>query len=125
MQAKGYDWRAIASLLSEQGIAVTAATLKSHVAQAKTPSRRRTSRKRSGTEGSRAKTPPVAGEQKGTVTRRAAGGAETRSDRATLSPPIVAPKHPVEQAPKTGRSPAQDPASRRSAFVPEEDSDDL
>jgi hypothetical protein len=124
MHSKGYDWSAIAELLTQQGIAVTGVTLKSHLQQAKTAKRRKArggrdaaaSKRSSATKGSR--------EQKLPATRSVAGGPNRAADNAAPAPAMGAGKHAPGEAPKTGRA-AQDAAIRRSAFVPEEDTDDL
>jgi hypothetical protein len=126
MQSKGYDWKAIASLLSEQGIAVTVVTLKSYLQQAKARRVKRAQRK-----DGRIKT----------LARNAARGAHNRSDqgavdtargaatradgRVLAAPPAGIAKQPSGDALKTSRPPDQDSDARRSAFVPEEDRDDI
>ena len=125
MQAKGYDWKAIASLFCEQGIEVTAVTLKSYLQQAKADRRRRRRKPRSvdGPGKSRA-------ERGGRV---AAGGTASlaQADAASVAkapgvtPPVAAGKAVRADPPTAVRTPPPDAGTRRSAFVPEEDSDDL
>ena len=125
MQSKGYDWNAIACLLSEHGIRVTAVTLKSYLQQAKARPSKRTHRKaggsssppRSGSGGSRN------GTDHGTASVR---GADTGAGKAGLpAPPAAVAKQPAGDVPKTSRPPVVDAGARRSTFVPEEDTDDI
>jgi hypothetical protein len=122
MQSKGYDWRAIASLLSEHGIAINVVTLKSYLQRAKAGGVK-SRRKRRGSHDADKRTPRGSGEATRGGAAKAAGEA-TRGPREDAAAPAVgAPNHtPVGGAKATL---ANDAVSRRSAFVPEEDTDDI
>jgi hypothetical protein len=126
MKAKGYDWKAIASLLSEHGVPVTAVTLKSYLQQAKAGRGKKARRKGDAADG----VPRSAsGAIRSPAGRGPAGtprGANSRTGKASPgAPPAVIAKQPSAETVKTSRPPAQDADARRSAFVPEEDTDDI
>jgi hypothetical protein len=126
MQAKGYDWEAIARLLSEQGIAVTAVTLKSYLHQAKAPAARKVARKLKGVRESERGASPERSDTAESRTIRATARAESHADKA--APVVATPaaaKPSAEESSKAKARPAVDGTARRSAFVPEEDSDDI
>ena len=124
MQSKGYDWKAIASLLSEHGIAVNVVTLKSYLQRAKA-GRVKARRKRGGGHDADKRPAPGAGEAtRGGAAKAPAAPARGPSEHS--APPAVGASNriPVGGA-KATHAPGNDAISRRSAFVPEEDTDDL
>jgi hypothetical protein len=126
MHAKGYDWEAIARLLSEQGVAVTAVTLKSYLHQAKAPAGKRAGQKQKGLQGRQRGLSQRRPDAAGGPTGRAVPRAESHADKvaSAAAPPVPAKQSAVESSKAKGR-PTEDLSVRRSAFVPEEDSDDL
>jgi hypothetical protein len=121
MQSKGYEWTAIANLLSEHGIAVTPVTLKSYLQQAKAGRGKRAHRRsespRSGSIGARNRA-----DQRTADTAR---GADPGASKVSLAPrPVPIAKHSPGEI-LTTNPPAQGAGTRRSAFVPEEDTDDI
>ena len=124
MQSKGYDWGAIASLLSENGIAINVVTLKSYLQRAKA----RGGKARRGRRGSHdADKRPARGSGEGTRGGAArAAGAATRGPREDPAAPAAgaSTRLPVGDA-KATHALGNDALSRRSAFVPEEDTDDI
>ncbi len=125
MQSKGYDWKAIASLLSEHGIAVNVVTLKSYLQRAKAGRSQSPPQAQGRPRCGQATCPRV---RRGHPWRRRKGtgsGHEGR-ERATAAPPAAgaSSRIPVGGA-KATHAPGNDAISRRSAFVPEEDTDDL
>ena len=124
MQSKGYDWSAIASLLSEHGIAINVVTLKSYLQRAKA-GEVRPRRKRGAGNGAAPRTPRGSRKDTGRGTAKAAEGrTEDRSENAPETP-AGAPKEAAVGASKTGGARAQEAVSRPWAFVPEEDTDDI
>ena len=131
MQAKGYGLPAIAELLSDNGVVVTAKTLKTYLGEARAAGGRKNRRK--------AKTQPPAG------TGAAATAPTTESTRAVEAHAasgdahpgtrVVAKAAPVAATPPAPEAPAVTPkgtvrqsdeaSSRRSAFVPKEDTRDI
>ena len=124
MQSKGYDWSAIASLLSEHGIAINVVTLKSYLQRAKAGEVRPHRKRRAG-NGAAPRAPRESGKDTGRGTAKAAEGrTQDRSENAPETP-AGAPKEPALGASKTGGACTQDAVSRPWAFVPEEDTDDI
>ncbi len=125
MQSKGYDWEAIAGLLSEHGIAITAVTLRSYLQKLKTAGGKKPSPKRKGlpdVQGSIGSPPPAVD---GVGTKEIAG-ARPRADKgAPAVPPRAAAPEVATEPTKAVRRPSDDGPARRSAFVPTEDSDDI
>ena len=124
MQSKGYDGRAIASLLSEHGIAVNAVTLKSYLQRAKATGVK-ARRKRRGNRVADKRPARGSGEDtRGGAAK--APAAATRGAREDGPAPAAgaSSRIPVGGA-KATHAPANDASARRSAFVPEEDTDDL
>lgn len=126
MQSKGYDWEAIAALLSEQGIPVTAVTLRSYLHQARAAGSKKTNPKRKGlqeAQGSPSRASHGAVDGVGT---KVIPGVRPREDKVA---PVVAPKvaavEIATESTKGLRRPSDVGAGCRSAFVPTEDSDDL
>ena len=101
MQAKGYGLPAIAELLSDNGVVVTAKTLKTYLDEARAAGGRKNRRK---TKAHR----PITD-----------GGPTTESKRAVnaSAAPAVLPKGTAP--------PSDDASSRRSALVPKEDTRDI
>jgi hypothetical protein len=124
MQSKGYDWRAIASLLSEHGIAINAVTLKSYLQRVKAGGVK-ARHKRRGTRDADKRTPRGSGEgaREGAAKTPAAA---TRGPKEDAAAPAAGTSSRIpEGAAKATPALGNDTASRRSAFVPEEDTDDL
>lgn len=122
MHSKGYNWMTIASLLSEHGIAINVVTLKSYLQRAKAGGVK-ARRRRSGRHDASKRLPRASGED----TREGAGkvaAAGTRGAREDASAPAAGASNriPVSIA---KASLGNDAVSRRSAFVPEEDTDDI
>jgi hypothetical protein len=124
LQSKGYDWRAVASLLSEHGIAISVVTLKSYLQRAKAWEVRPHRKGRGGKDAE-----PRTHRGAGKVPRRGAAKAgevktQGRSEDAAEAPGGP-PKEAAEGTPKAGRASAPGAAARPWSFVPEEDTDDL
>lgn len=124
MQSKGYDWKAIASLLSDNGIGITIVTLKSYLQRAKAR-RVRSQRKRSG--GNEAVQRRPRGSRQDTRGGTAKAGESRTQGRDEKAPkaPADAPQEASARTSKAGRISAPDPVSRPWSFVPEEDTDDI
>jgi hypothetical protein len=132
MRSKGYGWSAIAQLVSEGGIAVSAVTLKSYLTQAKAVGRKNGERKvkaprrsqgtgrGAGTEPLRSTVGPAEGANRN-VSADPVGASKTVS--ATASQQVAAPI-PTALA-KTGARRGEDGHPRRSSFVPKEDSEEI
>ena len=124
MQSKGYDWRAIASLLSEHGIAINVVTLKSYLQRSKAGGGK-ARRRRRGTRDADKRTPRGSGEGAREGAAKAPAAA-TRGPKEDAAAPARGPSSRIpEGAAKATPALGNDMASRRSAFVPEEDTDDL
>jgi hypothetical protein len=123
MQSKGYGWEAIASFLSDHGVAINVVTLKSYLRRAKAGGVRPEGKRRGGKE-AKERTPRRSGRDTGVGTREAekirAGGKMAPASTATARPG----KEAAEAAPKAASAPAKDGAKPWS-FVPEEDTDDI
>jgi hypothetical protein len=124
MQSKGYDWKAIASLVSEHGIAMNVVTLKSYLQRAKTGAGK-ARRKRKGNRDADKR--PARGSVEATRGGTAkAAGAATRGSREDGATPAVGASNRIPVGgPKATHAVGNDAIARRSAFVPEEDTDDL
>jgi hypothetical protein len=124
MQSKGYDWRAIASLLSEHGIAINAVTLKSYLQRVKAGGGK-ARRKHRGTGDADKRTPRGSGEAAREGAAKAPAAA-TRGPKEDAAVPALGASNriPVGGAKATSVL-GNDTGPRRSAFVPEEDTDDL
>jgi hypothetical protein len=131
MQANGYGLRAIAELLSENSVIVTAATLKNYLSQAKMGGR-----KKSGTKTKTRRGADSAAEGTAPVTESKAGGERSAApiDRqegarvVTKAPPGVrTPTPPAATTTSIAKGIARpdDGGARRSAFVPKEDTRDI
>src|ERR1019366_3809365 len=105
MQAKGYGLPAIAELLSDNGLAVTATTLKTYLSETRAAGGRKNRRK------SKAHRPVGTG----------ARGIAKVAPAATTPPAPTAPA----VTPKGTARPNDDASARRSAFVPKEDTRDI
>jgi hypothetical protein len=131
MQAKGYGLPAIAELLVDNGVVVTAKTLKTYLGEARAAGGRKNRRKakaqRPLTPGAAATTPTT--ESKRAVDASAASvdakpgarGNAKAAARATTPPPPTA----SAVAPKATARPSDEATSRRSAFMPKEDTRDI
>ena len=131
MRGKGYGLPAIAELLSDNGLAVTATTLKTYLNEARAAggrkSRRKTKARRPvGTEA--AATNPTTGSKPAVETRAAPGDAQPGTRVVAKAAPAVttptAPTAPAVASKGTSRA-SDDASSRRSAFVPKEDTRDI
>ncbi len=131
MQAKGYGLPAIAELLSDNGLAVTATTLKTYLSEARAAGGRKNRRKAKarlpvGTGG--AATGPTTGSKPAVETRAAPGDAHPGARVvAKAAPAVTTPPAPTAPAvaPKGTARPNDDARARRSAFVPKEDTRDI
>jgi hypothetical protein len=124
MQSKGYDWKAIASLLSEHGIDINVVTLKSYLQRAKAGGAK-ARRKRRGNHDADKRTPRGSSEDAREGAAKAPGAA-TRGPKEDGAPPAAGSSNCIPaNAAKANPALGNDTASRRSAFVPEEDTDDL
>src|ERR1700722_18545962 len=86
MQSKGYDWSAIARLLSEHGIAINVVTLKSYLQRAKAGEVRPHRKRRAG-NGAAPTTPRGSRKDTGRGTAKAAEGrTQDRSENAPETP---------------------------------------
>jgi len=133
MQSKGYSLVAIAAMLSERGLAVTAPALKSYLNVAKEDtgvgSKKLQRRSRGSTpkplsEGNRAAA------SIGTPVVKAANVTESATTITPSRPPTAPPPTAPTSASGTGPEKAVAPrvaesAPRRSAFVPSKDSEDI
>jgi hypothetical protein len=131
MQAKGYGLPAIAELLSDNGVVVTARTLKTYLGEARAAGGRKTRRKtkarRAVPNGASATDPTT--ESKRSVEARATSGDAAPGARVVtkLSPAGTTSPAPVPATvvPKVAPRPGDDASARRSAFVPKEDTRDI
>ena len=131
MQAKGYGLPAIAELLSDNGLAVTATTLKTYLSEARTAGgrkSRRTAKARRPVGAGAAATGPST-ESKPARDAHAAAGDPQPGDRvvAKAAPAATKPAAPTAPAaaPKATARPSDETSARRSAFVPKEDTRDI
>jgi hypothetical protein len=124
MQSKGYDWKAIATLLSEHGIAINVVTLKSYLQRSK-PGGGKPRRKRGGARDADKRTPRGSGEgaRAGAAKAPAAATKSPKEDAAVPAPGTS--NRILAGGAKATSVLGNDAGSRRSAFVPEEDTDDL
>ncbi len=131
MQSKGYGLPAIAELLSDNGLAVTATTLKTYLSEARAAggrkNRRKTKAHRLVGTGAAATAPTT--ESKRAVEPHAASGDAQPGARgiAKAAPAATTPPAPTAPAlaPKGTPRPNDDASARRSAFVPKEDTRDI
>ncbi len=131
MQAKGYGLPAIAELLSENGVVVTAATLKSYLSQAKMAGRKKSGTKTktrrgadSGAEGTAPATESKAGGEGSTalIDKQQGTGPVTKAPPGVRTPtPLAATTTTIAK----GIPRPEDGGTRRSAFVPKEDTRDI
>jgi hypothetical protein len=130
MQAKGYGLPAIAELLSDSGVAVTATTLKTYLGEARAAGGRKKRRKTKVLRptGAVATTPTT--ESKPAVASAASGGGQPGARADTKAAPRVTTPTPsatpaaAKGTPGIAR-PADEAGIRRSAFVPKEDTRDI
>jgi hypothetical protein len=131
MQAKGYGLAAIAEFLSDNGVVVTAKTLKTYLGEARAAGGRKKRRKAKGqrplTAGAAATTPTTesmravdASAASGDAHPVARGSAKAAPVATTLPAPTAA-----APAPKATARPSDETSARRSAFVPKEDTRDI
>jgi len=126
MLSKRYDWETIARLLSEQGLPVSPVTLKSYLQHANVARGKKTGAQRKGlreAEGGPARAGHSAGDR---AAPRQIAASAPRADKGTpaATPKATAPEVATESS-KGMRRPAGDGGTRRSAFVPMEDTDDI
>lgn len=123
MQAKGYDWKAIASFLSDHGIAINVVTLKSYLRRVKAGGGRPAGKRRGGREPKqKAALRPSKGT--GVATPEADKNRAGGKTEPTPAPPPRPAKDAAAPASKAASAPAKDGAKPWS-FVPEEDTDDI
>jgi|CZKU01.1.fsa_nt_gi hypothetical protein len=131
MQAKGYGLPAIAELLSDNGLAVTATTLKTYLSETRAAGGRKNRRKskahRPVGTGATA-TAPTTDSKRAVEAHVASGDAEPGARGiAKVAPAATTPPAPTAPAvtPKGTARPNDDASARRSAFVPKEDTRDI
>jgi hypothetical protein len=129
MRAKGYGLPAIAELLSKSGVVVTAKTLKTYLGEARAAGKNRRKAK-----AQRPLTPGAAATTRTRESKRAvdAGAASVdaqpearESAKATARATTPPPPATSALAPKATARPSDDATSRRSAFLPKEDTRDI
>ncbi len=123
MQSKGYDWAAIASLLSEHGIAINVVTHKSDLQRAKAGGRGPAGKRGGGRE-AKQRTPLRSGKGDGVGTPEA----EKRRAGGRTEPAATAGAWPAKEAAATATKVASAPTkdgAKPWSFVPEEDTDDI
>lgn len=135
MQAKGYGLRAIAELLSENSVVVTTATLKNYLSQAKMAGRKKSGTKTktrrgadSGAEGTAPATESKAGGEGSTASVDRQLDKQQGAGPVTKAPPGVRTPTPLAATTTTiakGIPRLDDGGTRRSAFVPKEDTRDI
>ncbi len=131
MQAKGYGLPAIAGLLSDNGLAVTATTLKTYLSEARAAGGRKSRRKakthrpvRTGAAATAATTESKHAAEAHAASEDAPPGARGIAKAAPAATTPPAPTAPAV-APKGTARPSDDVSARRSAFVPKEDTRDI
>ena len=131
MQAKGYGLPAIAELLGDNGLAVTATTLKTYLSETRAAGGRKNRRKskahRPVGTGATA-TAPTTDSKRAVEAHVASGDAEPGARGiAKVAPAATTPPAPTAPAvtPKGTARPNDDASARRSAFVPKEDTRDI
>jgi hypothetical protein len=131
MQAKGYGLSAIAELLSDNGVVVTTKTLKTYLGEARAAGGRKNGRKPKTHRpvGAGATATALATESKRAVEAHAASGDAQLGARGVVRATPAATTPPASAAPvvtpKGTARPSDEASSRRSAFVPKEDTRDI
>ena len=130
MQAKGYGLRAIAELLSENSVIVTAATLKNYLSQAKMAGRKKSgtrTKTRRGAESAAEGTAPVTESKAGGEASVASIDSQQGARVVTKAPGVRTPTPPAATTTSIAKGIARpdDGGARRSAFVPKEDTRDI
>ena len=122
-KSKGDSVEAIATLLSDSGIAMTAGTLRSYLSLVKTSDGKKTKRKpRRGSSGARSESNPAPAAP--ATNDAMAAPVRTQAQPAPVNKEKVKPVSIVGPA-KAAERPPEDAASRRSSFVPREDTEDI
>jgi hypothetical protein len=124
MQSKGYDWRAIASLLSEHGIAINVVTLKSYLQRAKAGGVKARRKRRGSQDADKRRVRDSAEGTRGGTAKAARAATRVPREDAWAGAAGASNRIPAG-GPKATHALGNDTASRRSAFVPEEDTDDI
>ena len=124
LHSKGYDWKAITNLLTEHGIVINVVTLKSYLQRAKAGGVK-ARRKRRGGDDAGKRTVRGSGERTRGGAAKAAEAVTKGASEVAAAPPMRAPSRLPVRSPKANHALGGDATSRRSAFVPEEDTDDL
>ena len=128
MQAKGYGLSAIAELLSDNGVVVTAKTLKTYLGEARAAggrkNRRNAKTQRPVGTGAAATAPTTESKRAHAASGDAQAGARVVAKAAPAATTPPAPAAPVV-TPKGTARPTDDSSARRSAFVPKEDTRDI
>ncbi len=130
MKAKGYGLRAIAELLSENSVVVTAATLKNYLSQAKMAGRKKSgtrTKTRRGAESAAEGTAPVTESKAGGEASVASIDSQQGARVVTKAPGVRTPTPPAATTTSIAKGIARpdDGGARRSAFVPKEDTRDI
>ena len=133
MQAKGYGLPAIAELLSDNGLAVTATTLKTYLSEARAaggPKNRRKTKPQRPVGAGPAATAPMTESKRAVEASAASGDAQpgargvAKGAPAATIPPAPATPTVTPKGTGTARR-SDDGSSRRSVFVPQEDTRDI
>ena len=124
MQSKGYGWTAIADLLSEHGIPINVVTLKGYLQRTKAGAGK-SRHKRKGSPDAEKRPARGSGEDPRKGAARATAAAATAPKEETAEPLGGPPNRTPVGGAKAPRALDSGTVSRRSAFVPEEDSDDI
>jgi len=125
MQAKGYGLPAIATHLSDNGLAMTTKTLKTYLTEARATGGRRKRRaaKRVGSTTGAGSTAPTTESKSAGV---AQAGSAAALHAARVVPKTTPPATPAAAKGTTGTTrPGDDAGVRRSTFVPKEDTRDI
>jgi hypothetical protein len=126
MLSKGYDWAEIARLLSEQGLSVSPVTLRSYVQHANVAVGKKKSLKRKGLRGAQGIPARAShGAVDGVGTKEVPGPRPGANKVMPAIMPRAAALEVATESAKGVRRPSDGGATRRSAFVPTEDSDEI
>jgi hypothetical protein len=133
MQSKGYSLSAIAGMFSDNGVAVTSVALKSYLGQVKGSRRKKAPRKSKPASpverGVAVEGASEVGRSDGPTVRskppETADGGAGREKSGSKAAPAPALPSGATQGPKATPPRIEEGASRRSAFVPRRDTEDI
>jgi hypothetical protein len=111
LRSKGYGWRDVAAWLTENGLAVTVPALQRYLRAAKPPAAKRESAS-------------MRSSNKASLEQKAV---PRESPPASANAPVLGQRGapPLGTRAPAAKTPSLEPQSRRSAFVPEPDSEDI